>query len=224
MRGFEVIMELMDLESIIEGILFVSGEPVSLNRLSLVLDADEKDVMEACVKLRDMYVFNRRGIRLVFLDKSVQLCSSPEHAETIRLVLEARKAPSLSPQAMEVLAVVAYFQPVTKTYIEQIRGVDSSYTVNQLVDKGLVESCGRLSVPGRPMLYRTTTAFLRTFGIESLEVLPELPETEGEGLTKDGLTAEEAALRISEHQGQPAEEAALRISEHQSQPAEEQQI
>ena len=202
-------MELKDLESVIEGILFVSGEPVSISRLSLVLDEDEANVTQACINLRDMYVFQRRGIRLVFLDKAVQLCSSQEHAETIRLALETRKAPALSPQAMEVLSVVAYFQPVTKTYIEQIRGVDSSYTVNQLVDKGLIESCGRLSVPGRPLLYRTTAAFLRSFGIETLEELPELPESEGESLTKDGLTAEEAALKISERQQQTAGEQQL---------------
>lgn len=202
-------MKLIDLEGVIEGILFVSGEPVSISRIALVLDTDEKTVTDACIKLRDMYVFNRRGIRLAFLDKAVQLCSSPEYADTIRLALEARKPPKLSQQAMEVLAVVAYYQPVTKTYIEQIRGVDSSYTVSMLMDKGFIETCGRLSVPGRPLLYRTTPAFLRTFGIESLEALPELPETESEGVTEDGLTAEEASVRISEHQLQTAEEQQL---------------
>ncbi len=199
-------MKLIDLEGVIEGILFVSGEPVSISRLSHVLDTDERTVTEACVKLRDMYVFERRGIRLVFMDKTVQLCSSPEYAETIRLALEARKPPALSQQAMEVLAVAAYFQPVTKTYIEQIRGVDSSYTVGQLVDKGFIETCGRLSVPGRPLLYRTTPLFLRTFGIETLEELPPLPETEGESLADGGLTVEEATLRVSQHFQQSSEE------------------
>ena len=199
-------MKLNDLEGVIEGILFVSGEPVSISRLSLVLDTDEKTVTEACVKLRDMYVFGRRGIRLVFLEKAVQLCSSPEYAETIRLTLEARKPNTLSQPAMEVLSIVAYFQPVTKTYIEQIRGVDSSYTVGLLLNRGFVETCGRLSVPGRPMLYRTTPAFLRTFGIETLEGLPELPATESESLTEAGLTAEEASMQISERQLQTAEE------------------
>jgi segregation and condensation protein B len=120
-------MKLLDLEGVIEGILFVSGEPVSISRLSLALDTDERTVTEACVKLRDMYEFGRRGIRLVFIEKAVQLCSSPEYAESIRLALEVRKPPTLSQQALEVLAIIAYFQPVTKTYIEQIRGVDSAY-------------------------------------------------------------------------------------------------
>ncbi len=199
-------MKLIDLESVIEGILFVSGEPVSIGRLALVLDTEEETVTQACVKLRDMYVFERRGIRLVFLDKAVQLCSSPEYAETIRLALEARKPPKLSQQAMEVLAIIAYFQPVTKTYIEQIRGVDSSYTVGVLVNRGLIETCGRLSVPGRPLLYQTTQAFLRTFGVSSLDELPELPETESDNLTEEDLAGGEASKLQPEQQLQTAEE------------------
>ena len=199
-------MKLFDLEGVIEGILFVSGEPVGISRLALVLDTDERAVTEACIKLRDMYEFGRRGIRLVFLDKAVQLCSSPEYAEAIRLALEVRKPPTLSQQAMEVLSIVAYFQPVTKTYVEQIRGVDSSYTVGSLIDRGLIETCGRLSVPGRPLLYRTTQAFLRAFDIASLAELPELPETESEPLGEEGLTVEEATLRITQRFQKSAEE------------------
>lgn len=169
-----------DIHSVIEGILFASGEPVTVARLASVLGTDEIIITDACRELRDRYALERRGIRLVFLDKSVQLCSSPEFADVIRLALETRKQPQLSQQALEVLAVIAYFQPVTKTYIEQVRGVDSAYTVGLLLDKGLIETCGRLNVPGRPMLYRTTTAFLRTFGISTLEELPQLPDPESE--------------------------------------------
>jgi segregation and condensation protein B len=171
-------MEIHDIESIVEGILFASGEPVGISRIAAVLGADEDDVTQAATKLRDRYVFERRGIRLVFLDKAVQLCSAQEYADYIRLALETRKQPQLSQQALEVLAIIAYFQPVTKLYIEQVRGVDSTYTVGLLQERGLIETCGRLSVPGRPLLYKTTSAFLRTFGISALDELPELPEPE----------------------------------------------
>ena len=171
-------MEIRDIESILEGILFASGEPVAVSRIALCLGVDETAVSEAAEMLCDRLIFDRRGIRLVFLDKSIQLCSSPEFADIIRLTLETRRQPQLSQQALEVLAIVAYFQPVTKTYIEQVRGVDSAYTVSVLQERGLIESCGRLSVPGRPLLFKTTSAFLRTFGIKSLDELPELPETE----------------------------------------------
>ncbi len=178
-------MEIHDIERIVEGILFASGEPVGVSRIAAVLGADEEAVTQAADNLRNRYVFERRGIRLVFLDKTIQLCSSPEYSDYIRLALETRKQPQLSQQALEVLAIIAYFQPVTKLYIEQVRGVDSTYTVGLLQERGLIEACGRLSVPGRPLLYKTTPAFLRTFGMTSLEELPELPETEGETKEND---------------------------------------
>lgn len=179
-------MEIRDIESIIEGILFASGEPVGLGRIAAVLGISETAVSEAATRLRDRLVFERRGIRLVFLDKAIQLCSSPEYADYIRLALETRKQPQLTPQALEVLSIVAYFQPVTKLYIEQVRGVDSSYTVGLLQERGLIETCGRLSVPGRPLLYKTTPAFLRTFGLTKLEDMPVLPEPEDKNKTSDG--------------------------------------
>ncbi len=174
-----------DIENVIEGILFASGEPVSISRIAAVLNTDEGSVTQAASALRDRYIFERRGIRLIFLDKAIQLCSAPEYAEYIRIALETRKQPQLSPQALEVLAVVAYFQPVTKLYIEQVRGVDSTYTMGLLQNRGLIETCGRLSVPGRPLLYKTTPGFLRTFGLTSLEELPELPESDSEEQKKD---------------------------------------
>jgi len=169
-------MENLDSECAIEAILFVSGEPVKISRLAAVLGTGETEIDEAAERLRGKYSFERRGIRLLKLDDTLQLCSSPEFADCIRLALETRKPPQLSQPALEVLSIIAYFQPVTKAYIEQVRGVDSAYTVSLLAERGLVEPCGRLAAPGRPMLYRTTHTFLRTFGLESLRELPQLPK------------------------------------------------
>jgi len=180
-------VETQYLESAIEAILFVSGEPVKLARLSAVLGVETFDIEAAAVRLRDKYCFERRGIRLIRLEDTLQLCSSPEFTECIRRALETRKAPQLSQPALEVLSVIAYFQPVTRAYIEQVRGVDSSYTVGMLLERKLIEACGRLPAPGRPMLYRTTHAFLRTFGLESLRELPELPHIETGGDEKEGI-------------------------------------
>ena len=169
-------MEIRDIEGALEGILFASGEPVSINRIAVVLAVDTEIIVDVATRLADKYSFERRGIRLIRIDDSLQLCSSPEYADYIRMALETRKPPQLTQPALEVLAVVAYFQPVTRAYIDQVRGVDSAYTVSILSDRGFIEPCGRLAVPGRPVLYRTTATFLRTFGIESLAELPELPE------------------------------------------------
>jgi segregation and condensation protein B len=171
-------MEIHDIECAIEGILFASGEPVSIGRIAAVLGIDAGLAADVAARLTDRYSFDRRGIRIVRLENALQMCSAPEYADVIQLALELRKPPQLSQPAMEVLAIIAYFQPVTRTYIEQVRGVDSSYTVNLLVNRGLVEPCGKLDVPGRPTLFKTTSSFLRTFGLSSLAELPELPEQE----------------------------------------------
>ncbi|NLL45371.1 MAG: SMC-Scp complex subunit ScpB [Clostridiales bacterium] len=171
-------MQIKELEAALEGILFAAGEPVQINRIADVLGQDRQLISDAADRLADTYAFERRGIRLIKLENSLQLCSSPEFADLIRRVLEARKPPQLSQTALEVLAIIAYFQPVTRAHVEKIRGVDSSYTVGSLEDKGLIEPCGRLKVPGRPTVYRTTPAFLRSFGLKSIDELPMLPETE----------------------------------------------
>ncbi len=142
------------------------------------------------------------------------MCSAPEFAPYIGKVLEQRKAPALSQPALETLAVVAYFQPVTRAYVEQVRGVDSSYTVGMLCERGLIEECGRLDVPGRPVLFKTTDVFLRTMGISQLSQLPPLPDmTNGEGIQKlqsaidklqSGNNSEQISL--SEITGETAEE------------------
>jgi len=193
-------MENRDIECVIEAILFVSGEPVKISRIAAVMGIDEFDVDAAANRMRDKYSFDRRGIRLVKLDDTLQLCSSPEFTDYIRLALESRKPPQLSPPALEVLTIIAYFQPVTKVYIEQVRGVDSAYTVGMLLDRGLIESSGRLNAPGRPMLYKTTHVFLRTFGLESLRDLPPLPEAEASEDGREGIKALISELRAKEEE------------------------
>ena len=178
-------METVNIKSAIEAILFAAGEPVPAARISLILGVDEMDVFAAAKELSDEYSFEQRGIRLLRLENKLQLCSSPEYASVITKTLEQRKPPMLSQPALETLAVVAYFQPVTRAYIDQVRGVDSSYTVGVLLDRGLIERCGKLDVPGRPSLLRTTDVFLRTMGVSSLEELPELPDINaGDGVKK----------------------------------------
>ncbi|MCL2226960.1 MAG: SMC-Scp complex subunit ScpB [Oscillospiraceae bacterium] len=191
-------MENHDIECVIEAILFVSGEPVKLSRIAAVMGVDEFDIEAAANRMRDKYSFERRGIRLLKLEDTLQLCSSPEYADYIRLALESRKPPQLSQPALEVLSIVAYFQPVTKAYIEQVRGVDSAYTVGILLERGLIEACGRLNAPGRPMLYQTTHAFLRTFGMESISELPVLPQIELPEDGREGIQAAIAELRAKE--------------------------
>ena len=174
-------MELKELESAIEAILFAAGDPVPAERICTALEQDRETVDAVCQRLADDYSYERRGIRLIRLEDSWQMCSAPEHASAIRKTLESRKPARLSQTALEVLAIVAYFQPVTRTYIEQIRGVDSAYTVGLLLERDLIQEAGRLAVPGRPIQYRTTETFLRSFGLTSLEELPELPSATQEG-------------------------------------------
>ena len=192
-------MELKELESAMEAILFAAGEPVGVERLCLGLDLDRTTVDMVAQRLMDHYSYERRGLRLVRLDSSYQLCSAPECAPYVRKTLENRKPARLSQPALEVLAVIAYYQPVTRAYIDQVRGVDSAYTVSLLLERELIEECGRLAVPGRPILYQTTKNFLRSFGLSALEELPELPDSskEGEQLT---LQLEAAVKKLSQEE------------------------
>ena len=192
-------MELKELQAALEGILFASGEPVAVERLSIGLDVDRATVDMVAQHLMDEYSFQRRGIRLIRLDNSYQLCSAPDYADYIRKTLENRKPARLSQSALEVLAVIAYYQPATRAYVDQIRGVDSSYTVSLLLERDLIEECGRLAVPGRPILYRTTKNFLRSFHLSGLEDLPELPNSSAE----DGqimLELETAVAKLQEEE------------------------
>ena len=170
-----------EIASALEAILFAAGEPVDVKRLCLALELDQPTAEAVLRQLGDAYAFERRGIRLLRMEDSYQLCSAPEYADMIRRAFEIRKTAKLSQPALEVLAIIAYYQPTTRAYVDQIRGVDSSYTVGLLVERKLIEECGRLQVPGRPRLYRTTKNFLRSFHLTSLEDLPSLPGMESEG-------------------------------------------
>ena len=174
-------MEMKEIESAIEGILFASGEPVHVDRICVAMDMDRPTVEQVLQKLMDYYAYERRGIRLLHIEDSWQLCSAPDYADIIRRTFEIRKPAKLSQPALEVLTIIAYYQPTTRAYVDQIRGVDSSYTVGLLLDRHLIEECGRLQVPGRPRLYRTTQAFLRAFHLRSLDDLPEMPGIDGDG-------------------------------------------
>ena len=167
-------MEITDLQRGIEAILFASGEPVEVDRLAEALEADRKDVQKVADEMVSAWAFERRGIRVIKLDKAYQMVSSGEMSDYVAKALETRKPPKLSASQLEALTIVAYYQPATKAMVEQIRGVDSSYSISALLNKKLIEESGRLNVPGRPSVYRTTPAFLRTFGLTSLEELPEI--------------------------------------------------
>ena len=171
-------MEQTQLQRAIEAILFAAGEPVEISRLAVALEADERDVEMAAKALADSWAFERRGIRIIRLDKAFQMVSSGEMADYITKCLETRKPPKLSSSQLETLTIIAYYQPATKAMVEQIRGVDSAYSVSALLNKKLIEDAGRLNVPGRPILYKTTPDFLRTFGISSLEELPPIEKVD----------------------------------------------
>jgi len=167
-------LEMKELESAVEAILFASGEAVHIDRICLALNLDRISTEEILRRLGDTYSFERRGIRLLRMEDKWQLCSAPEYTDMIRRAFEVRKPAKLSQPALEVLSVIAYHQPATRAQVDQIRGVDSSYTVSLLLERDLIEECGRLQVPGRPRLYRTTENFLRSFHLSSLKDLPPL--------------------------------------------------
>ena len=188
-------MDMKEIESAVEGILFASGEPIHVDRICMALEMKRATVEQALQKLMDGYAYERRGIRLLHIEDSWQLCSAPDYADVIRKAFEIRKPAKLSQPALEVLTIIAYYQPTTRAYVDQIRGVDSAYTVGLLLERKLIEECGRLQVPGRPRLYRTTKQFLRAFHLSSLEDLPEMPELGGEGqmrLNEDGQIVDAA--------------------------------
>ncbi len=158
-----------------EAVLFAAGEPVETDKFCTVFEVDEDTVQSVMDMLSDKLDNSGSALKLVCLDFSYQLCTRKEYAENIRSVLDLRRKAPLSQASLEVLAVIAYNQPVTKAYVEQVRGVDCSGVVSTLVEKGLLEEKGRLELPGRPLLYGTTQNFLRCFGLKNLSELPEVP-------------------------------------------------
>ena len=185
-------MEQNELERAIEAILFAAGERIDISRLAMALETDQSDVLIAANALMDRMAFERRGIRILKLDDGYQMVSSGEMAEYITRALETRKPPKLSSSQLEVLTIIAYYQPATKAMVEQIRGLDSAYSVAALLNKKLIEEAGRLNVPGRPIQYRTTPDFLRTFGLTSLEELPPIEKISfGETVIQEETEMEE---------------------------------
>ena len=187
-------MELNQLKGAREAVLFAHGEPVSAARLADVFEMDEAELLRVLAAMRDEYEAAGRGICLLRLEDSWQLATKPAFSSYVKRALDNRRNTPLSPAAMEVLAVIAYNQPVSRSFVEQVRGVDSTSTVQTLLQKGLIEEAGRLDLPGRPISFRTTDAFLRSFGLESLAQLPPLhggdymlePEMQAAGPQKNG--------------------------------------
>ena len=167
-------MDRTELQRAIEAILFAAGERIDASRLAMALETDLDEILAAADALADQYAYERRGIRILRLEQGYQMVSSGEMADYVTKAQETRKPPKLSSSQLEALTIIAYYQPATKAMVEQIRGVDSSYSISALMNKKLIEEAGRLNVPGRPIQYRTTDAFLRTFGLSSLEELPPI--------------------------------------------------
>lgn len=165
-------------QAALEAVLFACGEPVSADRLCEALGIQPESLPTLLEQLERRYRETGSGLCVLRLEQTYQLATCAKFAAQVRAAMEIRRMTPLSSAAMEALTIVAYNQPVTKNFVERVRGVDSSSVVNTLVEKGLLEEAGRVDVPGRPMAYRTTAHFLRCFGLSSLEELPPLPHTE----------------------------------------------
>lgn len=167
-------MDLKQTKAAVEAMLFAHAEPVTAQRLAAVLGVEEDAVARLLLSLRDEYEAEERGLTLLQLEDRWQLATKPAYGAYIKEILDTRRNAPLSPAAMEALAVIAYNQPVSRSFIEQVRGVDSASPVQTLLQKGLIEEAGRLDLPGRPIAFATTDVFLRTFGLASLAELPPL--------------------------------------------------
>ena len=200
----EQINQLKNVEAAIEAILFAAGYPVKYEKIAEVLGLDLKSTKTIIEQMSESYngAKSIRGLNLLLFPDTCQLSTKEQFAPYIREALGIRRGGNLSASSLEVLAIVAYNQPVTRSFIDQVRGVDSSYAVNALIDKALIESCGRLDAPGRPMLYATTDKFLRVFGLSSLEDLPAteimLPPKENAPILPEDDSQMQLSLEITE--------------------------
>ena len=197
--------QLKNIEGAIEAILYAAGYPVKYAKIAEVLGLDLNNTKTLISHMASTFNSDKskRGINLLMFEETCQFCTKEQYAPYIREALGIRRGGNLSASSMEVLAIVAYNQPITRTFVDQVRGVDSSYAVNSLIDKGLIEACGRLDAPGRPMLYVTTEKFLRVFGISSLSELPAtetlLPPKEDVPMVEDGdMTDEDAGVTVAD--------------------------
>lgn len=171
------------LAAMTEAILFSAGEPVEISRIAQTLGILERDAVSVLDNLQVRYQESNSALQILYLEHTVQIGTKPEYAPVIRTALETRRMQPLSNAAMEVLTIIAYNQPVSKSFVSRVRGVDSSSIVNALLDKGLLEEAGRIDVPGHPIAYRTTNVFLRVFGLHSLEELPKPRQAQQEDFT-----------------------------------------
>lgn len=200
----EQLEQIKNIEGAIEAILFAAGYPVKYTKIAEVLGLDLKNTKTIIENMSEDYNSSRsiRGINLLLFPDTCQLCTKEQYAPYIREALGIKRGGNLSASSMEVLAVVAYNQPVTRSFVDQVRGVDSSYAMNSLIDKALIEPCGRLDAPGRPMLYVTTDKFLRVFGISSLSELPAteiiLPPKEETPMIDECTSDEDSSAGIAE--------------------------
>ncbi|MBE6530983.1 MAG: SMC-Scp complex subunit ScpB [Ruminococcaceae bacterium] len=200
----EQLEQIKNIEGAIEAILFAAGYPVKYTKIAEVLGLDLKNTKMIIENMSEEYNSAKsiRGVNLLLFPDTCQLCTKEQYAPYIREALGIKRGGNLSASSMEVLAVVAYNQPVTRSFVDQVRGVDSSYAMNSLIDKALIEPCGRLDAPGRPMLYVTTDKFLRVFGINSLSDLPAteiiLPPKEEAPMVDDDTADEDASAGISD--------------------------
>ncbi len=182
-------MNVNEMQAAAEAMLFACGEPLEIERIAEILEIDADDAESLVLNIAAKYDDTNSGIRVVKMDKKFQICTRKEYAEQVRDILDMKRNAPLSQAAFEVLAVVAYNQPITKAYIEQVRGVDCSGVISTLCQKGLIEEVGRLELPGRPLIYGTTAEFLKCFCINTLDDLPDIPEL-------DNKTVEEQEAEI----------------------------
>ncbi len=187
-------LDVSDCQKIIEAVLFAAGHPVTYQKLGEVLGRSAKDIKDIVRDYMEQYNATNaplpRGIMLVMFDEACQLCTREQYGTYIREALGIKRGGNLSQSSIETLAVIAYNEPVTRAFVDTVRGVDSSYGVSSLADKQLIEPCGRLDVPGRPILYRTTEHFLRVFGLSSLQELPKVENTSASSLLQEKLDTE----------------------------------
>ncbi len=166
----------MEIKYAIEGILFAAGEPVKAAKLAAVLNTELSEAVQAVQELKEEYDRQKRGVYIIDIDEGYQICSRPEYYIYIQEILGEQRRQALSNAAMETLAIIAYKQPITRSQIEHIRGINSDGSVNRLLERGLIDEAGRLDAPGRPILYETTQVFLRCFGLRTPKDLPPIPQ------------------------------------------------
>ena len=197
----ENLQPIKNLEACIEAVVFAAGYPVPYEKLSAVTGIGVREVKNLAQRIAKKYAEDQHGILLLTFKDSCQFCTKEQYATYVREALGIRRGGNLSNSSMEVLAIVAYNQPVTRAFIDAVRGVDSNYAVTSLVDKELIVATGRLDAPGRPLLYGTTEKFLRVFGLSTLD---ELPKTEA--FLPDPAASEQLSISMANEQGEEAAE------------------